>query len=238
MYNCEVCGREVKTMYIKGNPLCNKHYNQIKKYGHPLDNNPRTIYDPNDYTIFGDITAIKFYDVYGNYTGAALINTEDLDKVRQFKWSISNSGYASNRPKNCKTTHMSRLIMGLTDPNLFIDHINHDKLDNRKANLRIVTKSQNAMNTDLYNPGCNYNAPTGKWIANIKLDQRMYNLGSFEYENQAAFVRWCAEKIIFGEYAFPKPMPFVTREDYDTLRFYALKAVNDKIPPHDFVMNF
>ena len=59
MYKCDICGREIfKKIRMKGYTLCSKHMHQILKYGHPLDNNPRTVNDLNDYDICGDSTLL------------------------------------------------------------------------------------------------------------------------------------------------------------------------------------
>ena len=48
-YVCEVCGREMfRKIKSHGHIFCNKHYKQLKKYGHVLDSNPRTILDKNE----------------------------------------------------------------------------------------------------------------------------------------------------------------------------------------------
>ena len=84
------------------------------------------------------------YDKNCNVVAQATIDTEDIEKVRYTKWKLSSSGYAMNTPKfKGENKHLSRAILGTTE---FVDHINHNTLDNRKANLRIVTKSQNQMN--------------------------------------------------------------------------------------------
>lgn len=67
-----------------------------------------------------------------------------------------------------------------------MDHINHNTLDNRKCNLRIVSKSQNQMN-------CNYKGvsrtKSGKFYAYIKINQKQINLGAYENEPDALFAR-------------------------------------------------
>ena len=133
-----------------------------------------------------------------------MIDTEDLSKVRYTKWKLSKSGYAMNSPKfSGSTKHMSREILG-TDQ--FVDHINHNTLDNRKANLRIVTKSQNQMNV-------NYKGVTktksGTYYAHIKINQKMINLGVYVFEEEALFARWYAETILFKEYRYPKEKPII-----------------------------
>ena len=148
-YVCCICGREsFRKIKSNNNIYCNKHYNQIKKYGHVLDKNPRTTYDKNGYHIQGDITKIDLYDKTCNKIGEAIIDTEDLQKVKHIKWKLSNSGYAMNTPKyKGSNIHMSKVILNTEE---FVDHINHNTLDNRKCNLRIVTKSQNQMNPNTF----------------------------------------------------------------------------------------
>lgn len=66
----------------------------------------------------------------------ALIDDEDFDLVSKYRWHC-NGGYAK-----CGNILTHRLILGLGNGTL-TDHINWDKADNRKANLRVCTPSQN-----------------------------------------------------------------------------------------------
>ena len=99
-HKCDICGRPIKNkIRSHGYTLCNKHYKQLKKYGKFLDNNPRTLLDKNEYHIDGDITYIDLYDNRCNVIAKAIIDTEDLNKVKYTKWKLSKSGYAMNTPK-------------------------------------------------------------------------------------------------------------------------------------------
>ena len=73
--------------------MCYKHYNQVKKYGHVLDNNPRTRKDPNEIVIYEDHAEIVLYDNNCNETARALIDVEDVDLVKDYKWYLKNEGY-------------------------------------------------------------------------------------------------------------------------------------------------
>ncbi len=86
----------------------------------------------------------------------ALVDNADYDWLNRFKWSAdwnnhTKSFYAArnSRTKNGKicSVSMAREILGLKCGDKFqADHKNHDTLDNRRANLRIVTSQQNHFN--------------------------------------------------------------------------------------------
>lgn len=74
----------------------------------------------------------------------AQIDPEDYKALSQFKWHVTKEGYAA-RSQGYGTTYMHRLIMNTPD-GMHTDHINHDRLDNRKANLRVCTHAENLQN--------------------------------------------------------------------------------------------
>ena len=83
----------------------------------------------------------------------AIVDNKDFKFLNQWKWYLSDSGYALRNQHikieinkySSKIIRMHRLI-NKTPKNLFTDHINQNKLDNRRINLRTVTKSQNGIN--------------------------------------------------------------------------------------------
>lgn len=83
----------------------------------------------------------------------AIVDDDDYEKISSMKWSATwrpkmGKFYAvGSLAKYGKRVYMHREIMGLTiGDGLLVDHIDHNTLDNRKANLRIVNNSQNMMN--------------------------------------------------------------------------------------------
>jgi AP2 domain len=97
---------------------------------------------------------------------------------------------------------MHKLITGYAQT----DHINHDGLDNTRANLRPVTAAQNAQNKRPQEGGASrYRGVTwdrGKWRAVIHLNRVPRHLGSFDREEDAADAYDRAALEMYGEYAY------------------------------------
>lgn len=80
-------------------------------------------------------------------------------------------------------------------PTSEIDHINQNKADNRIANLRQVTRSENCQNkSDATLPGITWHKPTAKWQARIKINQKLIHLGVFQDIEDAKAARKQAEQ--------------------------------------------
>lgn len=141
---------------------------------------------------------------------AVQIDSEDWPLIRQFSWSISKKGYAHAYDKvggSRKLVKMSRLLLGVLDqPQWQVDHKNRNRLDNRRANLRIATPAQNACNrtpqkTATGFHGIKFHPKTGKWEARITHAGKQHYLGVFDSPDEALTVRREAEKEFFGAFA-------------------------------------
>jgi hypothetical protein len=80
-----------------------------------------------------------------------LIDAEDYEAVSQFKWKTTPNGYVQTyywdyEEKRARTISLHIFLIGKRAGKV-IDHINRDKLDNRKENLRHVTTKQNWLNS-------------------------------------------------------------------------------------------
>ena len=71
-----------------------------------------------------------------------------------------------------------------SSPNNYIDHKNHNKIDNSDENLRVVTHQQNQFNSNA--KGYNWDKKLNKWRSCIQLDKKKIYLGLFEKEEDAA----------------------------------------------------
>ena len=191
MKKCKVEGCNGKHC-AKG--YCNKHYYQMKRCGKVTTRNRL---DPNEIIKYDDHAEIVLYDNYGIEKSRTLIDLDDVDKVKDYKWCIlSASGYVSTNIKGLNM-RLHRFIMDCPE-DMVVDHINHDRLDNRKSNLRICTRQQNNMNRKC--AGITYHKTTGKWIAQIAYNHNHMYLGSFDKKEDAIQARKQAEIEYFGEY--------------------------------------
>lgn len=177
--------------------FCDKHYRQYKKYGHILN---RTIYDSNEIVEYDDYAEIILYDKNGEETNRTLIDLDDIELVKCHKWYLGSNRYVTNN----KVGMLHRFITNPPD-NMVIDHINRNKLDNRKANLRVCTHQQNDWNKDIISTNTSgYTGVTktqyNTWQATIEVNGRKIYLGSFKTKEEAILVRQQAEIDYYGDY--------------------------------------
>ena len=123
--------------------------------------------------------------------------------------SISRNGYGTvvYKRKRYGTHRLAWLyIHGKFDTNLQIDHINHNRLDNRICNLRLVTRREQNMNLGLRKDntsgvtGVKFREDRGKWEARIRVDNKRYELGHYVNKEDAVKARKEAE----AKYGFHK----------------------------------
>lgn len=199
---CEFCNKTGKTYYVKDLEmrLCRRHCSQYYEMGKLYE---RTVKDPNEIIIRDTYAEILLYNKYHEEIARSKVDIEDVDLVSQYKWGLNNSNYCRNG------THrilLHNLIMGTYDKNKFtVDHINRDRLDNRKQNLRLVDFSMNGFNKGKQSNntsghvGVSWDKQRQKWEAHIKINRKKKFLGYFNDINDAVKVRHDAEIEYYGE---------------------------------------
>lgn len=131
-----------------------------------------------------------------------LIDEEDYNALSRIKWEICK-GYVKGKI-NGTHIRLSRYIMKCNDRELVVDHINGNRFDNRKENLRICTQQQNACNTHRQKlPKSGYRGvmqTNKKWSAVITKNGIKTYLGTYNTKEEAAKSYDNASKQIHGEY--------------------------------------
>jgi hypothetical protein len=122
----------------------------------------------------------------GKKGGVALVDDEDAELVSTMSWSLCQ-GYAHGK-RNGRNIAMHQLLMGKAPPGLMIDHINRNRLDNRRINLRFVDNRANSENSDRFKGGI-HQQPNGSWTAKAFINSRQYNLGTYFDKEDALLAR-------------------------------------------------
>ena len=130
------------------------------------------------------------------------IDYEDFDKVSEHQWWI-DKGYAKGGRKR---QPMHRFVLNLGKAERYkveVDHINRNRLDNRKSNLRIVSRQENMLNKSEYKnntsnvKGVKWNKNLNKWQVQITYNKKRIHLGVYSDLEEAKQVRLQAEEKYF-----------------------------------------
>lgn len=152
------------------------------------------------------------YEIFDDYVkGIDSNNSEfvcdldDYEKIKPYCWSVSSNGGVFTS-MNSKTVGLHRFVMNLTDSNYVVDHINHDRTDNRKQNLRIVTQRDNMKNRSISKnnrtgrTGVRYVEKLKKYRVEIRIDGKKINGGLFSDFESAVKKREELEIKYWGKY--------------------------------------
>ena len=109
--------------------------------------NKRNTWTPNDIVVYETYAEVYLRNNKQKLMGIAKIDVEDIDLIKNFKWCLHKRGYPSTRFDK-KSIAMHRILIRKVPKGRVRDHVNRDKLDNRRCNLRIVSIKENASNKE------------------------------------------------------------------------------------------
>lgn len=174
----------------------------------------------------GDAVFVRLSHVAGRRPYYTLVDCDDFDRIIRSFWCLNN-GYAVATSLKALAKHHKALHAYVirSKPGEMVDHINGDRLDNRRQNLRIVSHAENAQNSRRPNipgkssrfKGVCWDRKAGIWLATITANGVTSHLGKFDAEHDAARIYDRAALKLHGEHArtnemmrlFDMPDPFV-----------------------------
>jgi hypothetical protein len=137
----------------------------------------------------------------------AIVDDQDYASLSQWRWRVNSKGYAirSEYINGKEVVYcMHRIILG-AERGQYVDHIDHNRLNNVRSNLRLCTQSQNQANRRLQkNSTTGYKGVTrrgDRWHARIWVEGKCIHLGYHANAYRAALIYDHAARRFFGEFA-------------------------------------
>lgn len=136
----------------------------------------------------------------GSVRAYVIVDAADAERANRWRWSLNNTGYAIRGQSIdgiLQKFLLHREILGLTPGDGWeVDHIDHDRLNCRRANMRTVLKAENAQNASAKSTstsqhrGVSWNTGKQRWVAQVGANGKTIHLGYFATETEAAEAAW------------------------------------------------
>jgi hypothetical protein len=153
------------------------------------------------FVVDGDVT-------YGYARGGEvyLLDSADIPRVARYVWSIKGRGYMTALVQQ-KERFLHNYLLENYETGLYVDHINRDKLDNRRSNFRLCSMQQNSFNQGI--PSTNSSGikgaqqqKSGRWNARICFCQRNISLGAYDDPYEAGAAYDLGNRLLFDQYSW------------------------------------
>ena len=196
------------------------HHSSISSY-----TNIFTGYEEDGYAIIDITFQGEIYPVY--------IDFEDLEKCKEKSWRISkkrNKFYVISGEKE-NAIYLHQFVFGLPPTGYEIDHIDGNSLNNRKSNLRYLTRGDNArftkvrIDSQIGIRGVSYNKKEKMYVVDFTYNKHRLYFKHWEKLEEAVWCRYCAEKHYGLETLIKNPL----FKDYDTLTSKEKDEINSYV---------
>ena len=139
-----------------------------------------------------------------------LVDDSDYERLTKYNWYLTTSGYVRHHywvGKRSDCIQMHRLLLSAPQ-GMQVDHINGNKLDNRRYNLRLCSNSQNGFNRKAYKTntsgykGVYFCKQKNKWIAQLSVNGRHISVGAFMSAKDASIAYNKKAKEVHGRFYY------------------------------------
>lgn len=113
-----------------------------------------------------------------------LLDLDSWEWLKDYTIDMMSNGYARVTDANGVRWLLHRVVIDAPE-SYMVDHINHNRLDNRKANLRICDRSQNQHNRSNLERGVSYHTKRKKWDARCKINNKVHFIGLYDKKEDA-----------------------------------------------------
>jgi len=188
-----------KSYAISRKGYCNKHLTQIKIHGSVR----KTYNDPSNIEKTEEGWLVHLCDRDMKLIAKAIVDTEDYDKIVGERWHLCR-GYAVTGSNG---DYLHRRIFNKIADGYQVDHIDMDRLNNRRSNLRLVTIMQNSYNQKIAKnntsgfKGVFWNKRINKYVSQIQYNKTHLIIGSFETKIEACNAYNEKAKELHGQFA-------------------------------------
>lgn len=212
IFQCDICGKLVpktnaNARIIDGvkHMLCGKHYQQYVKHHRFLDSDPQSKIKCNTYEYIDDYVVVHVYKRgSGEELGSFKVDLADFDLVASKHWRRWKDDFYTG---NLSPVNIARFLFGLQSGDKeIVDHINGDRTDNRRSNLRIADPSQNGANKAIGRrnnsgvAGVYWDRNRKRWAVEIRYYYQRIHLNRYINFEDACYVRYVAEQLLFQDY--------------------------------------
>ena len=228
---CDCCGGNCAHTYKDtGYTLCKKCITRYRKNNGHLQT--RTKKSPNEIRIFEDYAEFDTYDKNYNVNGTFKIDLDMVDFVKEHKMH-NHWGYACYKDKDKKNINLHKTILNVPETSV-VDHINRDRSDNRRSNLREVSVLENNLNTGIFVTNTSgvkgvSQTKNGYYESYIHKNNHKVCLGQYKTIEEATLARKIGEFLVFGNKSLYFEELKKELKDIDIKNTYAYtKILNNK----------